>query len=394
MNVAELSAAPGSPTAASRARPRRHPLLGGLLVKDRLINQAQLERVLALQERTEPRPLLGQLLVDQKLVTPQELNVVLGKYRRDHLLGDVLVETNLVTSSQLEAALAVQRRAGAPLGETLIGLGYITERQLKQALGIQLRIAFVDLDGRRLDRGLTALISERYARHHRVVPLSRSDDRIVVAMNDPTDVDVLAELRGCTGLRIDSVTATSGALERALDRLYGAPGEARRAEPDPGEATSHTPVAVTMPPAVALERTAGAPVIDAAPAGREAPAPPGPADGLQPRADSLRQRARSWEQWTDAVESLLRERLERRAEIERLARELREQRAALARTGQELEAKAQTLARLEAAHAALLQEHEALGRSLLELRERHEALLQERRFLIDRVAAALRRLRS
>ena len=37
MNVAEISQ---SPTAAT-ARPRRHPLLGGLLVKDRLINEDQ-----------------------------------------------------------------------------------------------------------------------------------------------------------------------------------------------------------------------------------------------------------------------------------------------------------------------------------------------------------------
>ncbi|MGH6953062.1 MAG: hypothetical protein ACREGL_02700, partial [Alphaproteobacteria bacterium] len=231
MNVSELSAVPGATSVTQRARPRHHPLLGGLLVKDRLINQTQLEQVLAIQERTEPRPLLGQMLVDQKLITPHELNVVLGKYRREHLLGDILIETNLVTSAQLESALASQRRTDAPLGETLIELGYITERQLKQALSIQLRIAFVDLDHRSIDPGFTALISERYARHHRVIPIARIDDRIVLAMDDPTDVEVVAEVRSCTGHRIDVVTATADALERAFSRLYGEPGDARSIQP-------------------------------------------------------------------------------------------------------------------------------------------------------------------
>ena len=51
------------------------------------------------------------------------------------------------------------------------------------------------------------------------------------------------------------------------------------------------------------------------------------------------------------------------------------------------------LARLEIAQAALLRDKEALGRSLSELQERHDALLQDRLFAIDRVGAALRRLR-
>jgi hypothetical protein len=76
--------------------------------------------MLALQEQVEPRSLLGQLLVDQKLLTPHELNVVLAKYRREHLLVDILIETNLVTSAQLDAALARQPRTGASLGETPI----------------------------------------------------------------------------------------------------------------------------------------------------------------------------------------------------------------------------------------------------------------------------------
>jgi hypothetical protein len=375
MDTAELGTAPGAPPAAPRTRPRHHPLLGGLLLKEGVINRAQLERALTLQQDLEPRPLLGQLLVDQKLVTPHELNVILGKYQRKHLLGDVLVETNAVTPDQLEAALLAQRRTGSPLGTALVRLGFISERQLKQALAIQLRVAYVDLDARSIDPALAPLISERYARHHRVIPIARNDDRLVLAMDDPTDVDVVAEVRASTGHRIDVVTATADALERALCRLYGARGEGRsirEAAGDEGTANGSG----SIPPR-----------------GVDPAAPGAPLGTIRARLDAIRRVARSWERKVDAVDALLRERLERGAEIERLDRELRENRSALARTREELEAKAEALRRLELTHAAVLRERTALERSLEDLQERYGALLRDHEFAIDRVSAALRRLR-
>jgi hypothetical protein len=365
MTTAELTATAGAPSSVPRARSRHHPLLGGLLVREGLINQAQLERVLTLQQEMAPRPLLGQILIDEKLVTAHELNALLGKYQRMHLLGDVLVETKAVTPAQLETALAVQRRTDAPLGETLIRLGLITDRQLKEALGIQLRVPFVDLDARPLEPGLASAVSERYARHHRVLPIARRDDRIVVAMDDPTDVEVVAELRACTGQRIEVVAATAGALERAFARVYGGP-------------------LAPPPDRTDLPRRPAAP-----PAGAGATL-----DAVRARMDGIRQLARSWERGADAVEALLRERAERRAEFERLTAELRETRARLTRASEELRARTESLERLEAAHDALSREHEARGRALAALQERHDALLREREFALDRIGEALRRLRA
>jgi hypothetical protein len=349
-------------------RPRRHPLLGGLLVKDHLINQAQLERILALQDETEPRPLLGQLLVEQKLLTPHELNLALAKYRREHLLGDILVETNLVTAAQLETALATQRQAGAPLGKTLIELGYITERQLKQALSLQLRIAYVDLDRRSIDPALAALVSERYAHHHRVIPIAKTDDRVVVAMDDPTDTNVLTELRACTGLLVEPVATTSDVMARALARLYGPHPEAPHGEGHVARAVETSPSRPPEPTPRPLHPVPAA-------AGKNDPAPP-----WQPRAD--------------AVETMLRERDERRGDTDRLLAELRSSHVALARARRDLDAQAVAVARLERAHDDLRRRNQALERSLAQLEARHATLLRDRDFVLERVESALRRLTS
>jgi hypothetical protein len=379
-----------APFVAQRTRARHQPLLGGLLVKEGLINQAQLERVLALQQEMEPRPLLGQLLLDQKLVTAYELNAALSKYNREHLLGDVLVETRLITTAQLETALATQRKTDGPLGETLIQLGFITERQLKRALSIQLRIAFVDLDDRSIDPSLTSLISESYARHHQVMPIARIDDRIILAMADPTDVDRITELRSCTGCGIDVVTTTADGLERALSRAYGTRHEPAPPAPAPLEASD---------PAKEQPTNRVAPTLAPAPEGSVAAEklvpPPGAALAtVRARMEPIRQLARHWERWADTVEGLLGERLERRGEVARLAVDLEESRAAHERTKLKLEARDQALSRLEAAHAALAREHETLRAAVAELQERHDALIRDRGYAIDHLEAVLQRLRS
>src|SRR5262245_28431738 len=213
MSIADLNDTKRDPPPTLRVRSRHHPLFGGLMVKEGLINQAQLDKALALQREIEPRPLLGQVMLAEKLITPHELNAILGKYQRTQLLGDVLIETKAITPAELERGLAAQRRTHGPLGDTLVQLGLITERSLKHALGLQLGIPLVDLDDRPIEPSMATVVSERYARHHRALPIADIDGRIVLAMDDPTDVEVVADIRSCTGRQVNVVVATADALE-------------------------------------------------------------------------------------------------------------------------------------------------------------------------------------
>ena len=383
MNVTDPTAATGVPVPSLRAR-RRHPLFGGLLIREGLINQAQLDRTLALQQASEPRPLLGRMLLDQKLVTPHELNAVLAKYRRTQLLGDVLVETKTITPAQLETALATQRKTRSALGDTLVQLGFITERSLKHALSIQLDILLVDLDGWSIDPGMSAVVSERYARHHGVIPIGEIDGRLVLAMDDPTDVEVVAEIRSCTGREIDVVVALADGLERAYSRLYG----------ELGDGASGRPASIAAEDGSSRRQSQQTAQAAVTPPDPDAPDRRGSAlDVVRAQMDAIRQVARTWGRWTDDVDTLLHERTEGRSEIERLTGELHAARAGLAQSSRELESKAQALASLEAAHGALLRDHAILGSTLADLRERYDALLRDRQFAIDRVSEALRRLR-
>ena len=57
----------------------RRGLLGEILIREGLINEAQLSTALMVQRETEPTTPLGQILVRQGVITQRQLNNVLDR---------------------------------------------------------------------------------------------------------------------------------------------------------------------------------------------------------------------------------------------------------------------------------------------------------------------------
>lgn len=135
-------------------------------------------------------------------------------------LGEILIHHGVIIKDQLVVALNKQDVTGHRLGETLLKLNYVTEEQMRRALCLQLHIPFLDLDKCVTDRRLAKVINKSYAKRNQVVPIGKRDGAITLAMDDPTNVAVIQELQGATGCRIEAVTSSSAALQRAFTRVY------------------------------------------------------------------------------------------------------------------------------------------------------------------------------
>ena len=219
MLAAAVSAA--EPSASIDApRPARGARLGELLVREGLVTAPQIEEALKMQASLERYVPLGHVLIAQRLISRDQLVTVLERHRRSTRLGDLLVKSGEISQDQLETGLAEQRRAGQPLGETLMRLNFVTEERLRLALCRQLHIRFFNLDAIIIDPTLRSLVNERFAIKFRVVPLARVSNTLVAAMDDPTMSRVVDDLHRSTGLRIEVITSTAGAITRALERLY------------------------------------------------------------------------------------------------------------------------------------------------------------------------------
>ena len=213
-------AVPEPSASTDTPRPARGLRLGELLVKEGLVTRPQIDESLRMQANLDRYVPLGHVLIAQRLISRDQLVAVLERHRRSTRLGDLLVKSGEISQEQLETALAEQRRAGQPLGATLMRLNMVTEERLRLALCRQLHIRFFNLDAIIIDPTLRGLVNERFALKYRVVPLARVSNTLVAAMDDPTMTRVVDDLHRSTGLRIEVITSTAGAITRALERLY------------------------------------------------------------------------------------------------------------------------------------------------------------------------------
>jgi hypothetical protein len=210
----------GAATVAS-IEPGHRNQFGELLVEEKLITREQLDEALRVQGTLRTYIPLGQVLVMRGCLTRGQLTTLLRRHRKRARLGELLVSAERITPEQLEIALARQRQTRQPLGHTLISLGFVTEEMMREALCTQLHINFFDLDRIPLDPALAKVVTEKFATKRRVVPLFRSGQLLVVAVDDPTDVALVEDLGQILRLRVEIVTSTTAKILRAITRLYG-----------------------------------------------------------------------------------------------------------------------------------------------------------------------------
>ncbi|MGA2214758.1 MAG: type II secretion system ATPase GspE [Bryobacteraceae bacterium] len=136
-------------------------------------------------------------------------------------LGEILIQRKLITDEDLERALELQKERGDKIGKTLVDMGFIAMRDVLAALSEQLQVPLVSIDAPPVISPETETLSPRFLRQFRCLPMSRDDHTITLAMADPLDVETIAAVRHCTGLKIHPVLAPEQEIVDAIDKYYG-----------------------------------------------------------------------------------------------------------------------------------------------------------------------------
>ncbi|MCS7234997.1 MAG: hypothetical protein RMM30_03350 [Armatimonadota bacterium] len=132
-------------------------------------------------------------------------------------LGEILLRARVITPPQLEQAVAFQRQHGGRLGEALVRLGFATEDDVAWALSAQLGLPYVHLRPDMLDPEVLRLLPADEQRRLGVVPLLAGEGEVAVA--DPTDRRVLAEVERLSGLRPSPVVALASNIREVLEAV-------------------------------------------------------------------------------------------------------------------------------------------------------------------------------
>ena len=139
---------------------------------------------------------------------------------RPSSLGQMVVDAGILTSEEVTNAQETGWRERLPLGRVLVKEGMVLSKDLATLTALHLGLAMVDLRSEKIDPASVRVIPEDVAHRYLVLPISRTKDRLTVAMTDPTDLQVLQDLASRTGYSIDPVITTEEDLQEHIDRAY------------------------------------------------------------------------------------------------------------------------------------------------------------------------------
>jgi type IV pilus assembly protein PilB len=136
-------------------------------------------------------------------------------------LGTLLLQRGLLTAEQLAEALEEKEETGRRLGEIVVEHGWVSEIALARALADQHHLDFVDIGASPPNPAVASLLSDRYARRYRAVPVRFvGENTVLVAVEDPTNVVASDDLRLALGIDIQLGVATASDIDAALERFH------------------------------------------------------------------------------------------------------------------------------------------------------------------------------
>jgi Type II secretion system (T2SS), protein E, N-terminal domain len=140
-------------------------------------------------------------------------------------IGDMLLGLGLINRTQLDEALVSQQTTKLPLGKQLVALGSVSEVRLTQVLSNQLSVPWVSLERVEFPADLLARMSGEIADRHSVLPIYVRNVRgrgatLYVAMDDPTDEDVLRTIADAASMPVRPMIAPPSEIRRAIEQRY------------------------------------------------------------------------------------------------------------------------------------------------------------------------------
>src|SRR5512133_1597618 len=131
-------------------------------------------------------------------------------------IADALVEDGLLTLRQVEELLEQQKKEGTRLLKLILEKAYVSEQDMAVSMGRVLNTSPINLARVSISAEVADLVPREMAHNHKVVPVSRLENKLFIAMADPLNVLAIDDVRRITKLDVATMIAPEKAI---LDKL-------------------------------------------------------------------------------------------------------------------------------------------------------------------------------
>jgi type IV pilus assembly protein PilB len=139
-------------------------------------------------------------------------------------IADVLVEDGLLTPNQVAELLEQQKKGGMRLLKLILEKAYVSDQDMAVCMGRVLNTPPINLSRITIPAELAELLPSEVCHNHKIVPLSRLENKLFIAMADPLNVLAIDDVRRITRLEVAPLIASEKAIIDKLNHLDAAKG--------------------------------------------------------------------------------------------------------------------------------------------------------------------------
>lgn len=138
-------------------------------------------------------------------------------------LGQLLVDEGVITGEQLQ--LAMSEQDDERIDKTLIRMGLTSEDAVLKTLSHEFGMEYVDLKDVQIDTELLSQFPTSAIYRHSLLPLYRQNGHVVVATDNPLNLEGMDELSTVSGMRLEPVLTRGNELGVRIRELLGVGGD-------------------------------------------------------------------------------------------------------------------------------------------------------------------------
>src|SRR6266567_6770225 len=134
-------------------------------------------------------------------------------------IADALVEDGLLTARQVEELLEQQKKEGTRLLKLILEKAYVSEQDMAVSMGRVLNTPPINLARVSIPLDVADLLPRELAHNHKIVPVSRIENKLFLAMADPLNVLAIDDVRRITRLDVAPMIASEKAIIDKLNNI-------------------------------------------------------------------------------------------------------------------------------------------------------------------------------
>jgi len=133
-------------------------------------------------------------------------------------IADALVEDGLLTHKQVEELLEQQKKEGTRLLKLVLDKSLVSEQDMTVSMGRVLNVPPINLARISIAPEVSDLLPREIAQNHKVLAVTRLDNKLFIAMADPLNVLALDDVKRITKMEVAPMIASEKAI---MDKLNG-----------------------------------------------------------------------------------------------------------------------------------------------------------------------------